>query len=62
MSTGTHYFIEETVEGKFAVRAKDSDKASDVLDTQAEAIEIVRTLNPNDVPYMASLRKTGGVG
>jgi hypothetical protein len=62
MSTGTHYFIEEMVEGKFAVRAMDSDKASDVLDTQAEAVAIVKTLNPNDRPYMASLRKTGGVG
>jgi hypothetical protein len=57
MFVGKHYVIEETPDGKFAVRAMDSEKASDVLDTQAEAIAIVKTLNPNDHPYMARMRK-----
>jgi hypothetical protein len=33
-STGKHYFIEENDEGKFAVRAKGSTRASKLLKTQ----------------------------
>jgi hypothetical protein len=28
MSTGKHYFIDETADGYFSVRAKNSDRAS----------------------------------
>lgn len=38
MSTDKHYFIEQTDAGRYAVRAKGSERASDILDTQREAI------------------------
>jgi len=36
MPTDEHYFIEQTEDGRFAVRAKESARASAVLDTQEE--------------------------
>jgi hypothetical protein len=42
MSTGKHYFIEENNEGKFAVRAKGSQRASRLADTQKEAADLVK--------------------
>ena len=36
MPTDEHYFIEHTEDGRFAVRAKGSARASAVLDTQEE--------------------------
>lgn len=41
MSTGKHYFIEETDEGKFAIRAKGSQRASRLADAQKEAEKLV---------------------
>ncbi len=62
MSTGKHYFVEETTEGRFAVRAKDSERASDVYDTQQEAVARIKELNPDDRPDVERVRNvaTGG--
>jgi uncharacterized protein YdaT len=48
MSTDEHYFIEQTEDGRFAVRAKGSARASAILNTQEEAIARVKELNPTD--------------
>jgi uncharacterized protein YdaT len=57
MSTDNHYFIERT-EGGYAVRAKDSERASAILPTQAEAIARAKELNPNDHPDVSRVRNT----
>jgi hypothetical protein len=62
MSTGKHYFIEQTEEGKFAVRAKDSERASALFATQAEAIAHAKDLNPEDNPNVERVRHTGAGG
>lgn len=58
MSTGKHYFIEQNDDRKFAVRAKGSDRASALFDTQAEAIAHARELNPSDHPDVERVRHT----
>jgi hypothetical protein len=56
--TDQHYFIEENAEGKFAVRAKGSERASRLLSTQKEAEAFVKTLNPDDKPDGERVRNT----
>jgi len=58
MSTKNHYFIERTEEGRYAVRPKGSDRAAAVVDTQKEAIERVKELNPDDRPDIERVRDT----
>ncbi len=58
MSTDKHYFIEQNEEGKYAVYAKGSDRASAVMDTQKEAIAHAKDLNPNDHPDVERVRHT----
>jgi hypothetical protein len=58
MSTDKHYFIEQTDDGRYAVRAKGSERASDILDTQREAIGRVKELNPDDRPDVERVRNT----
>jgi uncharacterized protein YdaT len=62
MSTHNHYFIEQNDEGKFAVRAKGSERASAVFDTQTEAIAKANELSPNDHPDVERVRSTQGGG
>jgi hypothetical protein len=62
MSTGKHYFIERTNDGRYAIRAKESGHASEILDTQEAAIERVRDLNPEDHPDVERVRNTSGGG
>ena len=62
MSTGEHYFIEQTAEGRFAVRARGSSRASGVYDTQREAIDRARALNPSDHPDVERVRHTNRGG
>ena len=50
MTTDKHYFIEENSDGKFAVRAKGSQRASGLRNTQKQAEALVKKLNPNDKP------------
>jgi hypothetical protein len=58
MSTGKHYFIEQNAEGKFTVKAKGADLASATFNTQREAIEHAKKLNPDDHPDVERVRNT----
>lgn len=60
MSTGKHYFVEKTDDGRYAVRAKGSQRASDILDSQRAAIERAGELNPHDHPDVERVRHTSG--
>lgn len=51
-------FVEQRPEGDYAVRRPNSGRASDVLPTQAEAIERARELNPNVAPLVERVRHT----
>ena len=58
MSTDEHYYIEKTDDGRSAVRAKASDRASFITATQEEAIARVKELNSNDRPDVERVRNT----
>lgn len=58
MSTNEHYYVEQTTDGRYAVRGKNSERASGVYDTQREAIDRARELNPNDRPDVERVRQT----
>jgi hypothetical protein len=62
MSTDAHYFIEQTDEGRFAIRAKGSTRASAVFDTQEQAIAHVKQMNPNDHPDVERVRNVSSGG
>lgn len=57
--TDKHYFVELNEDGKFAVRAKGSERASSLHDTQAEAIAEAKRLNPSDHPDVERVRGVG---
>ncbi|MGA3266496.1 MAG: DUF2188 domain-containing protein [Verrucomicrobiota bacterium] len=52
------FFIERRPEGDYAVRKADSDRASAVAPTQAEAIQKAKELNPNAVIEVERVRDT----
>lgn len=58
MSNKDRLFIEQRPQGDYAVRKPDSERASDVLPTQAEAIERARELNPGKAPLVERVRYT----
>ena len=51
-------FVERRPEGDYAVRRPDSERASAVLPTQAEAIARARELNPRSTPMVERVRNT----
>jgi hypothetical protein len=51
-------FVERRLQGDYAVRRPDSERASDVLPTQREAIERARELNPSRTPLVERVRDT----
>jgi hypothetical protein len=51
-------FVERRPQGDYAVRRPDSERASDVLPTQREAIERARELNPSRTPLVERVRDT----
>ena len=51
-------FVERRPEGDYAVRKPNSERASDVLPTQREAIERARELNPGQSPLVERVRYT----
>jgi len=51
-------FVEQRPEGDYTVRRPNSERASAVLPTQAEAIEKARELNPNIAPLVERVRHT----
>lgn len=53
-------YIERRPEGDYAVRRANSERASDVLPTQAKAIERARELSPGTSPHVERVRHTSG--
>jgi hypothetical protein len=51
-------YIERREQGDYAIRKPNSQRASAVLPTQAEAIERARELNPNGRPLVERVRNT----
>ena len=51
-------FIERREQGDYAVRKPNSERASAVLPTQAEAIARARELNPTTPPLVERVRNT----
>jgi hypothetical protein len=58
MTDKDQLFVERRPEGDYAVRKPNSERASAVLPTQAEAIERARELNPNKTPLVERVRHT----
>ena len=54
----SEYFIEKRGEGDYAVRKLNSERASDVLPTQKEAIERAKELNPDATIHVERVRHT----
>lgn len=52
------FYVERRIEGDYAVRRANSTRASDVLPTQAEAIERARELSPGHSPVVGRVRYT----
>ena len=53
-------YVERRDEGDYAVRRANSERASDVLPTQHEAIERARELSPRSRPHVERVRHTAG--
>jgi len=53
-------FVEKRTEGDFAVRRPNSERASDVLPTQAEAIKRAKELSQGGAPVVERVRNTTG--
>jgi uncharacterized protein YdaT len=51
-------YVEQRSEGDYAVRRANSERASDVLPTQREAIERARELSPGSGPHVERVRHT----
>jgi hypothetical protein len=62
MSTDKHYFVEQTEDLRYAVRAQGSQRASAIVDTQREGIDLARQFNPNDRPDVERVRFTNEGG
>lgn len=55
-------FIERREQGDYAIRKAGSQRASDVLPTQKDAIGRARQLNPNSTPLVERVRNTDSGG
>lgn len=51
-------YVERRPEGDYAVRRANSDRASDVLPTQRQAIDRARELSPDSAPHVERVRST----
>lgn len=51
-------YVERRPEGDYAVRRAGSERASDVLPTQREAIGRARELSPDTKPHIERVRNT----
>ena len=58
MADKNQLFVERRPEGEYAVRRGNSQRASAVLPTQAEAIDRARVLNPDKPPLVERVRHT----
>jgi hypothetical protein len=57
---GEQLYVERRPQGDYAVRRPGSERASDVLPTQREAIERAKELEPNSTPMVERVRNTSG--
>jgi uncharacterized protein DUF2188 len=55
-----HMYVERRPQGDYAVRRANSERASDVLPTQAKAIERAREFSPDSAPHVERVRHTTG--
>ncbi len=55
---GEQLYVERRPQGDYAVRRPGSERASDVLPTQREAIERAKELEPNSTPMVERVRNT----
>jgi uncharacterized protein YdaT len=53
-------YVERRPEGDYAVRKPGADRASDIMPTQAEAIERAREINPGAAVHVERVRFTSG--
>ena len=60
MSTGKHYFIEQNDDGKYTTAARGAARVSGVFNTQKEAIDYAKELNPEDHPDVERVREIPG--
>jgi len=51
-------YVERRDEGDYAIRRPSSERASDVRDTQAEAIDRAREIAPNAAIHVERVRNT----
>ena len=51
-------YVERREEGDYAVRRPGSERASDVCDTQAEAIDRARNIDPDAAIHVERVRDT----
>ena len=58
MAEDKNLFVERRPEGDYAVRRPNSERASAVEPTQAEAIERARQLDPNAAIHVERVRHT----
>jgi hypothetical protein len=56
--TDKRMYVERRQQGDYAVRTANSERASDVLPTQAKAIERARELSPGTSPHVERVRHT----
>ena len=56
--TKDRLFVERRPQGDYAVRRPNSQRASDVLPTQGEAIQRARELSPDTPPLVERVRNT----
>lgn len=62
MTTNRHYYIEQTEDERFAVKAKGAQRASGIRNTQKQAEALVAKLNPDDKPNIERVRNTKAGG
>jgi len=51
-------YVEQREEGDYAIRRPGSERASDVRDTQSEAIDRAREIDPNAAIHVERVRDT----
>ncbi|MGH6818961.1 MAG: DUF2188 domain-containing protein [Methylovirgula sp.] len=56
--TSPKLFVERRPEGDYAIKRRGSERASDVVLTQAKAINRARELNPGHAPLVERVRYT----
>lgn len=58
MASKDQFYVERRPQGDYAVRRPNSERASAVAPTQAEAIDRARELNPGHSPDVERVRST----